>query len=93
MSKTDNATRHSSYRQWPGERHPTQWDVHDANQGPALSFLERFRVALLHSEYAEQDREEGENVLDAALIIGESETLNPTITPPVSPKVVPTTDY
>lgn len=92
MSKTDHATRHSSYRQWPGERHPTQWDVHDANQSPAVSFLERFRVALLHSEYAEED--EGEDMLlDSASIIGECETLNSTITPPVSPKVAPTKDY
>jgi hypothetical protein len=93
MSKTANATRNSSYRQWPGEWHPTQWDVHDANQSPAVSFLERFRVALLHSEYAEEDGKEGESVLDAASIIGESETLNSTLTPPVSPKAVPTTDY
>lgn len=89
MSRSDHATKHSSYRQWPGERHPTQWDVHDANQSPAVSFLERFRVALLHSEDAEE--EEGDDLLlEAALIIGESETLNSTITPPVSTKVAPT---
>ena len=37
--------------QWPGERrHPTRWDTHDAVESPAAAFLERFRVALIHSE-------------------------------------------
>lgn len=92
MSRTDPATKHSSYRQWPGERHPTQWDVHDANQSPAVSFLERFRVALLHSEYAEEE-DEDDFLLDDVSIIGESETLNSTITPPVSPRAFPPGDY
>lgn len=92
MSRTDNASKHLSHRQWPGERHPTQWDVHDANQSPAVSFLERFRVALLHREYAEE--EDGEDfMLDDASIIGESEALNSTISPPVSPMAPPTRDY
>lgn len=40
-------------RQWPGERHPTEWDVHDATASPATTFLERFRIALLNSEDAQ----------------------------------------
>lgn len=42
-------------RQWPGERDPTRWDVQDANANLADAFLERFRVALLHSEGSEDD--------------------------------------
>jgi hypothetical protein len=42
--------RRSASPHWPGERHPTRWDVHDANQNPASTFLERFRAALLHHE-------------------------------------------
>lgn len=45
----------STSRQWPGERHPTRWDVHDANESPAATFLDQFRAALLHSEGAEDD--------------------------------------
>ncbi|KIV92373.1 hypothetical protein PV10_03678 [Exophiala mesophila] len=45
----------STSRQWPGERHPTRWDVHDANESPAATFLDQFRAALLHSEGAEHD--------------------------------------
>ena len=45
----------STSRQWPGERHPTRWDVHDANESPAATFLDQFRAALLHSEGAEND--------------------------------------
>lgn len=39
--------------QWPGERDPTRWDVHDANQILATTFLERFKTVLLHSEEAQ----------------------------------------
>jgi hypothetical protein len=42
--------------QWPGERDPTRWDVHDANQSLATTFLERFKTVLLHSEEAQACR-------------------------------------
>jgi hypothetical protein len=51
----DSMTRFLSSRSWPGERHPTRWDVHDANESPATTFLDQFRAALLHSEGAEED--------------------------------------
>lgn len=37
---------------WPGERNPSQWDVHDAHQIPEVSFLQRFKAAVLLSEDA-----------------------------------------
>lgn len=54
-SATESTPRFSRGRQWPGERDPTRWDVHDANDTPAVTFLDRFRVALLHSEDTEGD--------------------------------------
>jgi hypothetical protein len=57
-SVTESQIHPRLYRpgQWPGERrHPSRWDVHDAINIPATTFLERFRVALLHSEAAAED--------------------------------------
>lgn len=55
-SDTETLPRRSvNPRQWPGERDPTRWDVHDANADLANTFLERFRVALLHGEGSEDD--------------------------------------
>jgi hypothetical protein len=56
-------------RIWPSERQPTRWDVHDANELPPVTFLDRFRVALLHSEDSEDDM-----LLDSELVIDASET-------------------
>lgn len=42
--------------QWPGERHPTRWDVHDANESLATTFLERYKTVLLQSEQAQNCR-------------------------------------
>jgi hypothetical protein len=42
-------------KQWPGEREPTQWDVREANENLEATFLERFRVALLHREGFDDD--------------------------------------
>ncbi|KIW58069.1 hypothetical protein PV05_02619 [Exophiala xenobiotica] len=64
----------SSSRQWPGERHPTRWDVHDANESPAVTFLDRFRAALLHSEGAEEDC-----LLDSDSVIDSSENMNTSV--------------
>lgn len=36
--------------QWPGERRPTRWDVHDANESLGTTFLECYKTALLQSE-------------------------------------------
>ncbi|KAH8799729.1 hypothetical protein F5884DRAFT_115638 [Xylogone sp. PMI_703] len=55
QSIADSAVKLSTSRQWPGERHPTRWDVLDANESPATTFVNRFRAALLHSEGAEED--------------------------------------
>ncbi|KAI1613368.1 hypothetical protein EDD36DRAFT_263374 [Exophiala viscosa] len=52
VAEVDSDVRFSGSRQWPGERHPTRWDVHDANESPAITFLDRFRAALLHAEGA-----------------------------------------
>jgi len=68
---SDPTMRFSSSRQWPGERHPTRWDVHDANESPATTFLDHFRAALLHSEGAEEDA-----LLDSDTVIDSSEGLN-----------------
>lgn len=57
---------------WPGERQPTQWDVHDANKNPSVTFLDRFRAALLYSEGAEDD-----TLLDSDLMIDASQTMEP----------------
>ncbi|KAK6429178.1 hypothetical protein LTR95_014677 [Oleoguttula sp. CCFEE 5521] len=35
---------------WPAERHPTRWDVEEANQVPSPELTERFRSALLYGE-------------------------------------------
>nr|OQO24355.1 hypothetical protein B0A51_06639 [Rachicladosporium sp. CCFEE 5018] len=35
---------------WPAERHPTRWDVEEANQVPSSDLTERFRSALLYGE-------------------------------------------
>lgn len=51
----DHATSESRSTQphdWPAERNPSQWDVHDAQQVPEVSFLRRFKAALLLSEDA-----------------------------------------
>jgi hypothetical protein len=57
-------------KQWPGERQPTRWDVHDANESPASTFLDRFRAALLLSEGAE------EALLDSDPLIDDDESLH-----------------
>lgn len=63
----DPAMAQSSAREWPGERQPTRWDVHDANESPASTFLHRFRAALLHSEGAEEDTSRDSNsVIDGS---------------------------
>ncbi|KAJ9641257.1 hypothetical protein H2204_002935 [Knufia peltigerae] len=66
--------RLSGSRQWPGERQPTRWDVHDANESPAVTFLDRFRAALLHSEGAEED-----SFLDSESVIDSSESLSTSV--------------
>lgn len=68
---TDSQPRLSRSRQWLGERQPTRWDVHDANESPAVTFLDRFRAALLHSEGAEEDTSQ-----DSESMIETSETVN-----------------
>lgn len=55
---------------WPSEREPTGWDVHDENEIPSHAFMDRFRVALLHSEGAEDD-----TLLDPELMPDTSETV------------------
>lgn len=50
---SDLASRQSGSPRWPGERHPTRWDVYDANESPASTFLERFKILLLQSEEAQ----------------------------------------
>lgn len=57
---------------WPSEREPTGWDVHDENEMPSDAFMDRFRVALLHDEGAEDDA-----LLDSESMLGDSETLEP----------------
>lgn len=47
-----DGTRISQPPEWPGERNPSQWDVHDAFQVPEVSFRQRFKAALLLSEDA-----------------------------------------
>ncbi|KAH8688651.1 hypothetical protein BGW36DRAFT_434192 [Talaromyces proteolyticus] len=37
---------------WPGERNPSRWDVHDANEPSGATFLQRFKAALLLSDDA-----------------------------------------
>ena len=39
--------------QWPGERHPTRWDVHDAHENLATTFLERYKILLLDNEQSQ----------------------------------------
>ncbi|KIW19380.1 hypothetical protein PV08_03675 [Exophiala spinifera] len=82
--------RLSGSRQWPGERQPTRWDVHDANESPAVTFLDRFRAALLHSEGAEED-----SFLDLESVIDSSESLSTSVRSYTYPMVllsdVPTT--
>lgn len=63
--------------QWPGERTPTRWDVHDANENPATTFLDRFHAALLHSEGIVEDDCE----LDSDLVIESPETLQTPVSP------------
>ncbi|KIW92099.1 uncharacterized protein Z519_07083 [Cladophialophora bantiana CBS 173.52] len=71
--KAGPEVRFSSSRQWPGERHPTRWDVHDANESPAITFLDRFRAALLHTEGAEDDASH-----DVDSVIDSSENMDET---------------
>jgi hypothetical protein len=59
MRPLDNSTSEAAEQSrevqpwdWPGERNPSQWDVHDANQVPEVSFVRRFKAALLLSEDA-----------------------------------------
>lgn len=49
----NTSLRLSSSRQWPGERDPERTDVDQANESPASIFIERFRVELMHSTFAE----------------------------------------
>lgn len=51
---SDAASRQTGSPRWPGERHPTRWDVHDANESLASTFLERFKSSLLQSEEAQE---------------------------------------
>lgn len=51
-SNNGSVDESSEPRDWPGDRHPTRWDVHDANKLPETRFLQRFKTALLHSEDA-----------------------------------------
>ena len=60
----DQPETDASSRQWPGERQPTRWDVHDANESPASTFLDRFRAALLLSEGAEEALLEFDPLID-----------------------------
>jgi hypothetical protein len=70
-SKPNAAMSLSTSRQWPGERHPTRWDVHDANESPAATFLDRFRAALRHSEGVEEDALlDTDSVIDTSEILG-----------------------
>lgn len=63
MQPAQRYPRSLNPRQWPGERDPTRWDVHEANENLEATFLERFRVALLHSEGFDDD---GSIVSDSA---------------------------
>lgn len=45
-------SRSTQPHDWPAERNPNQWDVHNAHQVPEVSFLRRFKAALLLSEDA-----------------------------------------
>ncbi|KAK4556982.1 hypothetical protein LTR86_005963 [Recurvomyces mirabilis] len=38
---------------WPGERHPTRYDVDEATEIPESSFVDRFAAALLHAEHGD----------------------------------------
>jgi hypothetical protein len=51
-SNNGSVDESSEPRDWPGDRYPTRWDVHDANKLPETRFLQRFKTALLHSEDA-----------------------------------------
>lgn len=68
---SDPPTRLYRPRIWPSERQPTRWDVQNANEVPPAIFLERFRVALLHSEGMAEDM-----LQDSQGIIGAVETSN-----------------
>lgn len=37
---------------WPGERQPSRWDVHNANEYPGKTFMERFKAALFQMDEA-----------------------------------------
>lgn len=66
-AKADSEVRFPGSRQWPGERHPTRWDVHDANESPAVTFLDRFRAALLHAEgTGDDDSPDTDSVIDSS---------------------------
>lgn len=52
ISKGTGHSRNTQARDWPGERNPDQWDVHDALQVPNSVFKSRFKAALLLSEDA-----------------------------------------
>lgn len=64
MQPAQRCLRSLNPRQWPGERDPTRWDAHEATENLEATFLERFRVALLHSEGFGDD--------DDALAVSES---------------------
>ena len=67
LAQADSEVSFSGSRQWPGERHPTRWDVHDANESPATTFLDRFRAALLHTEgTGEGASPDTESVIDSS---------------------------
>lgn len=55
MQSAQRCPRSLNPKQWPGEREPTRWDVREANENLGATFLERFRVALLHSEGFDDD--------------------------------------
>lgn len=69
---SDTQTRLYRPRIWPSERQPTRWDVHDAHKVPGAIFLERFRIALLHSEGVDEDA-----LQTSELRVDASETANP----------------
>ncbi|KAK4935803.1 hypothetical protein LTR10_023210 [Elasticomyces elasticus] len=71
LARADSDVRFSGSQQWPGERHPTRWDVHDANESPAITFLDRFRAALLHTEGAGEDASpDTDSVIDSSEHLG-----------------------
>nr|OQO31130.1 hypothetical protein B0A51_02501 [Rachicladosporium sp. CCFEE 5018] len=48
--QSHTAIRRTDMGVWPAERHPSRWDVEEANQVPSSDLTERFRSALLYGE-------------------------------------------